>query len=324
MRWIKCVIGIVLVTGIIASGCRKDVLKWKNAQQVEGLPGSRWNRIEVINDSIWIVAGGEKFARADVLITRDAGATWTHQTFPEMGKGLYGLDAGGDGAVVACGFSPVLLTGSAGLENWQTEPLPGERFYVAVSALPQGKRVLLSTVTQTTGHILLLDSNNHELKRDSLPFGLNDVCFVDDMNGYVSGYGAVMRTYDGGYSWSYTTASGDQFTSLDVHGRDTVYTCGSTGNILRTTDGGHSWQQLRSSSLFGKPSYALQDIVFSDARHGYCVGEDGLVIYTDDGGEHWVEYESFTSAHLRSIAVLPGGDLLVCGDGGALWRLKVR
>lgn len=307
-----------------ASSCKKDVLRWTEARRVEGVPAVRWNRIVVANDSLYIVAGGEKFERADGLISRDGGMSWEHRNFLEIGKGLYGLDATLDGGLLACGFKGTLLIGDAGASNLRTEGLPEERFYVACAILPNAHRVLISTVTFETGTILLLDADNRVVKDHAFKLGLNDMDFADAQTGYVAGYGAILRTADGGMTWGYTTAKDDHFVSLDVHTRDTVYACGNTGSILRTTDGGEHWEKLRTADRFSQPFYALQDVLFTDTQHGYAVGEDGLVIFTDDAGEHWSEFERFTTAHLRSIALLPNGVLLVCGDGGALWRLKAR
>lgn len=315
---------LVITPLLLFGGCRKDVLRNADAQQITHGPDVRWNRIVLVSDSLWLVAGGEKFERADIFLTRDAGASWSHQSFPEMGKGIYGLDASRDGALVACGFTSSILTTPAGTWDWRANMVPEARFYLACALLANGRKVLLSTVTYEAGQILLLDAENRVLKANDFLFGLSDLGFVDDTRGYAAGYGAVLRTDDGGENWSYTTASDDQFTALDVHGPDTAYSCGYAGSILRTTNGGRSWQQLRGGGGFGQPAYALQDLIFTDDQHGYCVGEDGLVIYTDDGGAHWMEYERFTSAELRGIAALPGGDLLVCGDAGALWRLTVR
>ena len=67
--------------------------------------------------------------------------------------------------------------------------------------------------------------------------------------------------------------------------------------------------------------YFLQDILFVNDQEGYAVGEGGLVIYTPDGGNHWEEFDRFTSATLLAITACPNGDLLVCGDGGVVYRL---
>ncbi len=322
MRCAKGLSRMFLITALWLFGCKKDVLRYSVAERIMAGPDVRWNRIFIVSDSVWLVAGGEKFERADMLITRDAGASWTHRAFPEIGKSFYGLDSGPDGAVVACGFTSSILTAANTTLDWQVSLAPDVQFYLASAALADGQKVLLSTITFQAGRLTLLDAENRVLKTNDFLFGLADLAFTSNARGYAAGYGAVLRTDDGGNSWSYTTATGDQFTALDVHGSDTVYTCGYTGSILRTTDGGDSWKKLRVGGGFSQPGYALQDVVFTNAQHGYCVGEDGLVIHTEDAGAHWAEFERFTTAHLRNVAALPDGDLLACGDGGALWRLN--
>lgn len=323
MRWSNLLFCLCWLALPAIHGCKKDVLRWAEARRIEGMPAVRWNRIATAGNGFVVVAGGEKFGRADLLISRDGGTTWEHRGFPQIGKGLYGLGVSDDGRVFACGFSEIALLSEADAQNFGTVSLPENRFYVGCAFLPAG-RVAISTVTFETGTVVLRDDVAASVLDDSFHFGLNDVAFASAERGFTAGYGAIQRTDDRGKSWRITPAAGDHFVALDVHGLDTVYACGNTGSILRTTNGGENWEKLRTTDRFSQPFYALQDILFTDAQHGYCVGEDGLLIFTDDAGEHWSEFEGFTTAHLRSVAQLPGGDLLVCGDDGALWRLTPR
>ncbi len=96
---------------------------------------------------------------------------------------------------------------------------------------------------------------------------------------------------------------------------------GRRESICVTHNGGRDWETLRNGADLTHAKYRLRDLVFTDAVHGYAVGEEGKVIYTDDGGHHWSELESFTEENLHGIARCPDGALIVCGEGGALWRI---
>ena len=97
--------------------------------------------------------------------------------------------------------------------------------------------------------------------------------------------------------------------------------CGSNGGIYHTYNGGNSWERFRNGNDISLPRYHLQSIIFKDNLNGWAVGESGKMIHTDDGGRHWEEYDQFTTSNLFSVAICPNGDLLVAGDGGALYRI---
>lgn len=64
---------------------------------------------------------------------------------------------------------------------------------------------------------------------------------------------------------------------------------GEDGTILRTTDGGSSWSNattLIPGNYDLEPN--LHDLSFATDKKGYAVGEDGAFFVTNDGGERWV------------------------------------
>ena len=75
----------------------------------------------------------------------------------------------------------------------------------------------------------------------------------------------------------------------------------------------------------------LYTVCFTDASHGWAVGNDGTILATTDGGAHWVAQTSGTTQYLMSVsftdssngwAVGGGGDvspILGTTDGGAHW-----
>ncbi|MCB9681206.1 MAG: hypothetical protein H6733_07010 [Alphaproteobacteria bacterium] len=113
------------------------------------------------------------------------------------------------------------------------------------------------------------------------------VDFVDVQHGWAVGsLGTLLRTTDGGATWSpATTGTQLQLSDLDfldpLHG----WAVGRDGLVLVTDDGGVSWSSQVSGTTAG-----LVDVHFVDLQHGWAVGGDtggSVVLATDDGGTTW-------------------------------------
>jgi len=75
----------------------------------------------------------------------------------------------------------------------------------------------------------------------------------------------------------------------------------------------------------------LLGVAFSDAVHGWAVGEAGLILATTDGGATWSAQDSGSSVDLGAVActgagygwvVGKAGAILATSDGGATWSAQ--
>jgi len=301
--------------------CSKDLLHWQLTQKLDTHTTHRLNKILFVNDTLGFAVGGERFQDADILTTHDGGNTWSYQTFPQSGKGIYGITKAPSGIVYTVGFDGKMLYTADG-NNWQFhqlryDPCNGIAFATATKA------IVVCGVSFEIGSRQHIDSAGNVTKYDSLNYQMNDVCMADAQTGYIAGYGIVQKTVNGGDSWDFMDVNNDNFTAIDCHTPQKLWICGAQGSIYKTTDGQH-WERLRNGNDLTLPRYHLNDILFTDDIHGYAVGENGLVIYTDDGGQHWMEFDRFTDAILRCIVKGPDGNLFTCGDNGSLYRLEKK
>lgn len=318
----RCRIPVLLLLLTIACcSCKKDRLHWQSVEKIESGSDRRLCNILFVNDSIGFVVGGERFTYADILTTHDGGKTFSFKTYPEAGKTLFGITKAPNGTVYAVGFDGKFFHTSDNGVTWHFRQLDFYDPYKAVAASGNGELTLVSGISFERGFTLRTRENGDVIERDTPTYELNDIVLLPDGTGFTCGYGYMGRTTDHGLTWQQQSPVKDNFKALDVHSSQEAWTCGYNGSIYHTIDGGRNWVRKRNGNDLTKPRYHLQDILFTDAVNGYAVGEDGVVIYSDDGGDHWMEFDRFTSRHLNRIALCPDGNLLVCGDGGTLYRL---
>lgn len=114
---------------------------------------------------------------------------------------------------------------------------------------------------------------------------------VDGELAWAVGYwGAVLRSTDGGQTWSYARTP-TQATLYDVAFADDRHgwAVGAAGTLLRSTDGGRSWSQSRASVIdpFDGSERPLESSLLGvsavSATEAWVVGDFGVVLHTRDG-----------------------------------------
>ena len=121
------------------------------------------------------------------------------------------------------------------------------------------------------------------------PF-LFTVNFTDDDNGLISGLGGViLRSRDGGQTWSYEETGWKQAFFAVGSSRQRAIAIGEKGTIRLSGDGGSTWQHPPSET-FPTIFTFMRDLGFdSTSDVGFIVGQEGLVLRTDDGGKRWTQ-----------------------------------
>lgn len=128
-----------------------------------------------------------------------------------------------------------------------------------------------------------------------VPFSpwLKSLKFTSPAIGYAVGWaGKIMKTADGGDTWTDKPASGNA-ASRDYNGtfflnNNTGFAVGgnpsndSIQTIIKTTDGGDTWNIQRDNL-----GYWLNAVYFIDNNIGFVVGDKGTLLKTTDGGNNW-------------------------------------
>ncbi|MFO7676081.1 MAG: YCF48-related protein [bacterium] len=234
--------------------------------------------------------------------TTNGGADWTRQSLggPKFSTRIRFLDP--DHGWVASGEAIVLKTTDGG-EFWEmlftpNPPFPSDTVdfqgvwfvhpdtgWLVAGRWPEG-----DTFAGGQGYIARTTDNcaSWELQRrdDSLDF--YDVHFFDSREGVVVGgndrtrQAAVLRTEDGGASWSSVAVpAGASFLRGVAFRGDHGWAVGRSGTIIHSSDRGRSWLDQSvpiDTTLF--------DVDFADSLRGMAAG-NSVVVATVDGGASW-------------------------------------
>ena len=169
---------------------------------------------------------------------------------------------------------------------------------------------------------------------------LHAVYFLDQQRGWIAGgNGTLLSTVDGGVTWNRISFT-NKDTLTDVYFFDDqrgwllaqrdVFKLKANERasyLLSTNDGGNTWHRV----LLNTPDVNTRftRLLFSDAQHGWVIGETGTVLATNDGGEHWQLQRSATKHLLLGAAFANNNRGLIVGaaatimqsDDGVNWRL---
>jgi photosystem II stability/assembly factor-like uncharacterized protein len=158
---------------------------------------------------------------------------------------------------------------------------------------------------------------------------LNSVYFTNSDTGYAvggSGSGIILKTINGGDTWTATSIGMNGLSSVFFLNSDTGYVVGISGTILKTTNGGTNWTVQVSGT-----ASTLTSVYFTDSNSGYTVGTNGKILKTINGGTNWNTQTSGTTNALYSVyftdantgyAVGESGIILKTSNGGTIWNAQ--
>lgn len=158
-----------------------------------------------------------------------------------------------------------------------------------------------------------------------LPSNLQDVEFVDAMNGWAVGtVGTILHTSNGGVTWTaQTSGTPNLLYGVDFIGSLNGWISGDNGVILHTSNGGSTWSRQASGVSYGLSG----GVVFADSLHGWAAGANwtgsgwaGEVLRTSNGGSTWTEQPTGTGAFVNGVYFVDANRGWVVGNDGAVLR----
>ncbi len=309
---------VIVFLSVAFYSCQKEKINFTFLQLTSGTSNDL-NSIFFINDSIGYVCGGSRYEKGDILKTDDGGITWKDQSTFEMTKALYKITFPFHDTGFACGYDGMIFRTFDGGEQWQYfqsqyyEPIHDVFMVSPDHGFSCGGNGYQS------GYLLTTGDGGNSWTADTTETEYRSIYFFDDSTGVLAGYGAILRTTDGGKNWIYTDAQQDFFVSMNFVNDEVGYAAGYTGTILKTTDGGQSWERLRNPNLLYAEPLFFNQIIFQDQNTGYIIGENGCFLKTADGGNNWLQVSNAPDGDWNGIALLSGGGF-ICGKEGEIYR----
>lgn len=220
-----------------------------------------------------------------------------------------------------------LFTTSDGGDTWQKSlALDGRKDFSSVSFADENNVWAVGTDHWTGDSVWLVyyspDAGNNWVQIDiDLPVfektdDMQKVQFVTSQTGFIKAGGKLLKTTDGGATWTEVEVTGD-YSNSDFHtfqfiDENTGWLVGND-EIAATPDGGDSWtiqyeQDNRSNEI--------NALYFFDASTGYVVIDRGDMMKTDDGGATWNDLSTGNFYDLTDLEFVTADSGFVAGRGG--------
>ena len=107
---------------------------------------------------------------------------------------------------------------------------------------------------------------------------ITSIYFIDSLNGYATAEGSILKTIDGGLSWSATAIDNYKWlSSISFSNKDTGYAVGENGLVVQTIDGGLNWNILSTTINF-----SLYSVYFFSGREGVVSCQGPYLARTSD------------------------------------------
>lgn len=147
------------------------------------------------------------------------------------------------------------------------------------------------------------------------------VWFADQNIGYVasgsgSGFnGTVVKTTDGGATWSNILTVGNSVLAIVGTDAQTVYAVASDGTVHKTTNGGTNWTSNLAVSQF---NYGIS---FLNTTTGLICGSQGSLYRTTNSGTTWTALTPpQTDWAFYQIKIISATEIYAVGDPVNLWK----
>lgn len=156
------------------------------------------------------------------------------------------------------------------------------------------------------------------------PANLWSMAFFTENMGYMNTNAQLLKTVDGGETWTLTTHPGNVDGDFSFPSSTVGYMAGFSDYIKKTTNAGASWTTININNQ----SLPIYSVSFPDVNTGYVVGINGFIRKTTNGGATWTAQSVSGSPSLRHVhfvnpnlgtAIGTNGAIRRTTNGGATW-----
>ncbi len=252
--------------------------------------------------------------------TTDGGRNWDTLTIIPSGN-FYDVDFPVNELTgyIACDEGNVLKTTDGG-EIWESFNV-GLDFSLYAIHFPNNNDTGYVVGQEGTVRITRDGGSTWEESMLPVPTNLNDIYFINSMQGWVAGNeGFVFYTPNGGAEWiERPTGVSENLFGVFFFDELVGWVVGFNGTFFETTNGGEQWELIGSPFPLGVD---INSVIFPvDTSNGFVCGTKGNVARTTNGGRSW-ETASLDSNHHLTKVEFPSDNEIgwVCGSRGAVYK----
>lgn len=126
---------------------------------------------------------------------------------------------------------------------------------------------------------------------------LTGIDWVTEQIGYISGDQIILKTIDGGLSWTEQLAPvKTHMHGVDFFNENLGLMVGENGQVFRTTDGGDIWSLIKLPT-----DKTLKSVQFLNQTRVYAVGESGEVYRSTNSGQSWAKQSVGSTVNLNGM-----------------------
>lgn len=311
----------IVIIAIFFYACKKkkEIL---NVQDLSVATESRLNNIKYAWGQWWI-CGGIFFDKSVIYSSQD-GVHFHEIELPKNfnQKELFGMDIK-DSVIVCAGVDATILQSKDEGKNWNAKVNGTWVNIYNIACRNSNNLYALGYNNFSNGFYHLLDGEGNNTLSEIVyqNYALNRVYFLNEDIGYMSGYGIILKTTDGGNQWNALDISNDNFKGMCWKNESEGVVVGYEGSIYSTQNGGNTWYKSQAINNPLKKQKHYLDVAHNSENVCIAVGEKGLVSISYDMGLHWHNVNTFTNKDLRSVIFTETNICYMCGEQGAIFRI---
>lgn len=166
--------------------------------------------------------------------------------------------------------------------------------------------------------LLILQNINAQWRKITSPYAGNlwTIKFFDQNIGYIGGNTAILKTTDGGNTWTSASISNFSINSFSFPSSTVGYYACNNNIVAKTTDTGGSWTNQNPNAS----PYAFLSVSFPTVSTGYAVGDAGIIRKTIDGGTTWTSQNSGLTTGLEEVYFFDTNNGICIGKSGKIKR----
>lgn len=263
---------------LLLGSCKKEIQTINPSQIITIDNNISIYDLLIIDDSTLLAAGGNRNTVGKIFLSEDGGQTWT-KTW-ESSFCIYTLYIKNDSTIFAGGDSITVLKSANRGKSWESVMhytfLHWQKFITPVQSIcffNNDSGFAVGGDNQSKGIVCFTGNGGKDWKFKDFSNEFHSVIFDEQKNGYILGYGKVLKTINPNINWSDNCFLGDNLQAAILQNQ-TIWACGYRGNIFNNE--AEKWHTVFEISAWNNHVH-WRNMGSSSNNQLVAVGNKGIV-----------------------------------------------